>query len=86
MEIEKIKIQPCFFDNILYNNKRFEVRYKGDRIYRHNDIKILGEFMLGLWTGREITIRINYFLDDVNFCKDGYVIFGFDILTVRVFP
>lgn len=78
------KISPKFFDDIIHFNKRFEVR-KDDRDpkYKIGDDIILKEYdsVSEVYTGRELYAVITYVLRDNDYCKDGYVIFGFDMIS-----
>jgi hypothetical protein len=67
-------IQP-YFDDIIDGTKKFEVRYN-DRKFKVGDILILGEWSesKGQMTGRALVTEVDYVLDDVRFCKSGYVV------------
>ena len=80
--IEK-KIFTTYFNDILYNNKNFELR-KNDCDYKVNDIIKLKEYNDKEITGNYVIVRITYVLKNVPECgldKD-YCIFGFKILEV----
>lgn len=80
--IEK-KIFTTYFNDILYNNKNFELR-KNDCDYKVNDIIKLKEYNDQQITGNYVIVRITYVLKNVpeyGLDKD-YCIFGFKILEV----
>lgn len=73
--IHILKIMPIYFQDVIEGRKTFEVR-RNDRDFKIGDTVILREFEYGKYTGRTHTTRITYILDDAEYCKDGYVIFG----------
>lgn len=74
-----LKIKPRYFDDIILNHKRFEVR-KNDRDYNVGDLLILREFdKYGDYTGRDIHARIVYILDSFTPILD-YVVLGLDYI------
>lgn len=82
--IHKLKTVQPYFDDIWLNGKTFEVR-KNDRDFKINDIVMLLEYdpndktnpkTCG-YTGKCITGKITYILDDPKYCKEGYIIFAF---------
>jgi len=91
MSIKELKILKNYFNDILFNNKRFELR-KNDKNFLINDVIILREFddinnSYTYYSENKITIRIIYVLKDVEkygLNKD-YCIFGFDILFKQEF-
>lgn len=73
----KLKILPEYFNAIMSNKKKFEVR-KNDRDFQVGDCIELAEWTAETgFTGRGIFVIITYILDDENYCKEGYVIFSF---------
>ena len=70
------KILPEFYNDILLNKKRFEIR-NGDAGYVVGDTITLMEFD-GTLTGREIEVEITYISDYEQ--KEGYVVLGFEII------
>ena len=73
-----LKILPQFYRAVLEERKTFEVR-KNDRPFTYGDFVILQEYdplCPGGYTGRVWHGVITYVLDDVSYCKKGYVIFG----------
>lgn len=82
VKIHVLKIMPIYFQDVIEGRKKFEVR-RNDRDFKVGDIVILKEFEYGKYTGRTHTTRITYILDDAEYCKDGYVIFGIGELYGR---
>lgn len=75
-----LKILPRYFEAVLNRTKTFEVRKK-DRNYQYGDIMNLFEFEEGFgYTGKCIHTQISYVMDDPAYCKEGYVILGFQII------
>ena len=72
-KIHYVKIAPQYFLEVQSGNKKFEVRYN-DRDYRVGDFLLLCEFYNGRYTGKREVRKITYILDDVNYCKQGFVI------------
>ena len=70
-----LKLSPKFYVPVERNTKPFEVR-KNDRDYKVGDILVLGEYSEGEYTGRSMSRKITYILDDNEYCKEGYVILG----------
>lgn len=71
-----LKILPEYFLAVERGVKTFEVRYN-DRDYQIGDILVLQEWFDGVYSGKEIRVKVTYILDDKEFCKEGYVIMGF---------
>lgn len=56
----ELKILARYFDDIMFGDKRFEIR-KNDRDFHVGDKLILKEWSpLGYYTGNEITALVNY--------------------------
>lgn len=73
-----LKVWPPYFDSILSNEKRFEIR-KNDRDFKVGDILILSEWVNDSYTGRSIVKIVTYILRGGMFgIKDGYVALGID--------
>ena len=70
-----LKLSPKFYVPVERNIKSFEVR-KNDRDYKVGDILVLAEYSEGEYTGRSMSRKITYILNDNEYCKEGYVIFG----------
>jgi len=89
--MKELKILNKYFDDILYNNKRFELR-KDDKNYKVNDVITLREYDIEknqytCYSVNKITIMITYILRNVEqfgLNKD-YCIFGFEILFKQEF-
>lgn len=82
--IHELKIKPQYYEDIKIGLKPFEIR-KNDRDFKLGDILILNEYSLddsgaGTYSGRALTVRVTYLLNDQEYCKEGYVILG--IITV----
>ena len=71
MSVHELKILPEYYKAIESGRKIFEVR-KNDRDFKVGDTVILREWDRD-YTGNELKA---YILDDKNYCKEGYVIFG----------
>ena len=76
-----LKINPEYFDDVKSGRKTFEVR-KFDRDFNLYDILVLNEYdvFTGSYTGRSVSVRVVYLLDNPSFCKEGYVILGIRLL------
>ena len=72
-----IKVLPMYYEPIVSNIKHFELR-KDDRDYQVGDFVILREWINGVYTGREMGIRIKYVIRDrVEYgLMKGHCIFG----------
>lgn len=79
MATHELKIAPRYFNDVLQNGKRFELR-KDDRNYQVGDELILSEYVDGHYTGRSFSPKrpIQYILRDCPEygLKDGYCIIG----------
>ena len=75
-----LKILPEFFEAVVNLEKTFEVR-KNDRNFELDDGILLVEWDndLKMHTGRKLWARIAYILDNPEYCKKGYVVFGFEL-------
>lgn len=56
----ELKILPKFYDDIIYKDKRFEVRNIIDRTFKLGDLILLREYYKGEYTDRECIIKIIY--------------------------
>lgn len=79
----ELKILPKFYNDILYKDKRFEVRDITDRTFRLGDLVLLREYYNREYTDREYIIKIIYILKDPKYCKDNTCIFGFELITTN---
>lgn len=75
MKHHYLKILPEYYEAVKYGDKTFEVRLN-DRDYQVNDVVHLQEYTNSEYTGNELVKVISYVLDNVDYCKEGYVIFG----------
>lgn len=72
-----LKTWPPFFEAIESGSKTFEVR-KADRPFKVGDKILLQEYDMEekSYTGKEWYGHITYIMDDPNYVKKGFVIFG----------
>ena len=79
-KIHDLKILPRYFDLVKRGIKNFEVR-KNDRDFEVGDMLELLEWddKEHKYTGRNERRKIIYILNDIDYCKEGYVILGLDI-------
>lgn len=77
-EVHKLKALPEYFELVRIGVKNFEVR-KNDRDFKVGDLLILQEWDGSKYTGRDQRRKICYILDNKDYCKEGYVILGFDL-------
>lgn len=75
-----LKIQPEYYEAVRSGAKRFEVR-RDDRVpcYAVGDTLILEEFADGAYTGRDITVFVDYIYRG-ELCRDGYCIMSIRLL------
>lgn len=80
------KIWPSFFNDILYRNKRFEIRKDEDNIQR-GDALILEEWDPSKeeYTGLKLVCRVRYVFRSDNYGQDfglkpGYCVIGFALM------
>jgi hypothetical protein len=81
MKTHDLKIERKYFDDVITERKRFEVR-KNDRDYQVNDILSLNEYDKDkqIYTGRHILAKVLYILDDNTFLKEGYVVLSISVI------
>ena len=82
--IHHLKILPRFFEDIVSNHKRFEIRYD-DRMYRVGDVLVLHEMRNEAMTGRKIHVQVQYIHrnDESNaYLEGGYCVLGFTVSAV----
>ena len=81
MKIHGLKIEKKYFNDVVTERKKFEVR-KNDRDYQVNDILSLNEYDKNkkIYTGRHISAKVLYILDDSTFLKEGYVVLSIAII------
>lgn len=79
--IHHLKTLPEHYDNVLKGFKKFEVRYN-DRDYKADDTLILQEYWHGKYTGRALSARVPYILNDLAYCKENFVIMSIENVTV----
>lgn len=74
-KVHDVKLGATFFDDVKTGRKTFELR-KNDRGYKEGDTIVLHEYKDGATTGRTITKKIAYMLEDFTGLEDGYCILG----------
>lgn len=77
MKIHELKITPSYFEDVVYDRKKFEVR-KNDRGYKIGDYLCLREYdtEYQVYTGREVVVEIIYMLENFVGLKENYVVLG----------
>lgn len=75
MRFHDLKIWPMFYQPILDDIKRFEIR-KNDRNFGLGDILHLHEWKDGEYTGRHSYWRVNYIIFNGPGVKEGYCLMG----------
>lgn len=81
--IHELKENTEFFEEVISSCKKFEVR-KSDRPFHVGDLLALNEYDSKgkRYTGRSCLVKIEYILDDREYCKSGYVIISFSPMMV----
>lgn len=77
-----LKILPEYYRAVIERRKTFEVR-KNDRPFTVGEILVLQEYdpdYPGKYTGRICRCQISYIFNDPNYCKDGFVVIGFNYI------
>lgn len=74
-KVHDVKLGATFFEDVKTGRKTFELR-KNDREYKEGDTIVLHEYKDGATTGRTITKKIVYMLEDFTGLEDGYCILG----------
>lgn len=74
-KVHDVKLGATFFDDVKTGRKTFELQ-KNDRGYKEGDTIVLHEYKNGATTGRTITKKIVYMLEDFTGLEDGYCILG----------
>ena len=74
-KVHDVKLGTTFFDDVKTGRKTFELR-KNDRGYKEGVTIVLHEYKDGTTTGRTITKKIVYMLEDFTGLEDGYCILG----------
>ena len=79
--VHALKTEPEYYEAVIHRVKTFEVR-KNDRDFHVGNYLNLLELddIRGGYTGRSTLVRVTYILDDARFCKEGFVIMGFEIV------
>jgi len=74
--IHELKTWPEYYSEVLWGNKKFEVR-KNDRKFQVNDVLLVKEYdpYIQEYTHREMTVKVDYILDGGSHgLEEGYVI------------
>ncbi len=79
----ELKILPEYFDDITSGKKTFEI-IRNDRNYKVGDVLILREWNKRNYTGCEVTAEVTYILDDFEALKEGYIVMGIKVLSVKI--
>lgn len=74
-KVHDVKLGATFFEDVKTGRKTFELR-KNDRGYKEGDTIVLHEYKDGATTGRTITKKIVYMLEDFTGLEDDYCILG----------
>ena len=82
--IHQLKCEKVFFEEIITQKKRFEVR-KNDRGFSVGDYLALNEYDAEneLHTGRSVFLEVTSLIDDERFCKPGFVIMSIEICGIE---
>lgn len=94
MTHHELKIAPKHFNDIIMNNKSFEIREAIDKYFSVGDTVILKEwisaapvdcnpFHKGNFTGRQLNIEIIFVTTYAQ--QKGYVVFGFNVLPESIY-
>lgn len=75
MRNHELKIEPKYFERVVGNEKKFEIRLN-DRDFQAGDGLVIKEYLNGVYTGRELLCSITYVLMNVPGLKKGYCIFS----------
>ena len=79
--IHQVKCKSNYYEQIVNQNKEFEVR-KSDRNFKVGEFLGINEIdRKGKETRRCVVCKINYILDDREYCKEGYVILGIKLIV-----
>ena len=81
-KVHNVKLGATFFEDVKSGRKSFELR-KNDRGYKEGDMVTLHEYKDGSETGRCITKKIVYMLEEFQGLKEGYCILGLEKIEAR---
>ncbi len=79
--VHDLKTVPQYYDSVLKGYKKFEVRYN-DRDYKADDTLILREYWHGKYTGRALSARVPYILNNSDYCKENFVIMSLENIII----
>lgn len=90
MTVFELKTWPEFFNAIMDERKKFEIRL-ADRPFEVGDGLLLKEYEMGQqrYTGREILVRVTYIMHmqgkplGFNAERGEYAVMSFDIVEIR---
>lgn len=74
-KIHVLKIVEPYFTDVKSGKKTFEVR-RHDREYEVGDVVRLNLYSNGEITPFYLIREITYILDNPEYCKEGYIVFG----------
>lgn len=77
-KIHDLKCLDKFYDEVIADNKPFEIRYN-DRDYKKGDVLLLNEINeAGVYTGRKSAYQVLYTLTDSEFggLRKGFIVMG----------
>ena len=82
--IHELKIAPEYFAEVISGRKSFEVK-KFDRPYHVGDLLALNEYdsERRCYTGNSCLVYIDYILNDLKYCRAGYVIMSIKPCMIR---
>lgn len=83
--MQRLKILPEYFEPVIRNEKRFEIRSVEDRMFHTGETLILDEFHPEHgYTGRSAIIEITYvlFYDEFEGLASGYAAFSHNVIEV----
>ena len=81
--ILELKILPEYFNAIKSGQKTFEIRFN-NRNYRPGDVLLLKEWN-GIFSGKEIFVRITYIIDNFDGIKPGFVIMSIKKIKKKIY-
>lgn len=81
--IHALKQLPGYFEDVLSGRKTFEVR-ENDRLYQVGDLLALNEYTGDYYTGRSCLVKVDYILDNEQFCKEGFVVMAIKLCSICV--
>jgi len=88
MKIHELKTEEPHFTDVACGIKPFEVR-NNDRDFKLGDVLHLKQYNPSLhesrkFSGKSVLAKIHYILDDADYCKEGQVILGIEVISKHV--